>query len=77
MKLCELTDFHSNRDMQLIAHHNDQKASAKSALMSGIWLVDPKTKKQLAGPFKTEQAATSFKSNRPDRIPASALVITL
>lgn len=38
------------------------------------WLLDAKTKKKLAGPFKDQDKAASFKKNRTDRIPQDALI---
>lgn len=39
-----------------------------------VWLIDRATGKKLAGPFKDDDAAISFKTNRKDRIPADARI---
>ena len=49
----------------------------RSAALAGVWIIDRKTAKRLAGPFKDEQKAESFKKNRPDRIPADAIIKTI
>jgi hypothetical protein len=40
----------------------------------GHWIIDRATGKKLAGPFKDDDAAVSFKQNRKDRIPADARI---
>ncbi len=75
MKLCEIDvgDLH----LQQMAARN---AQAKQQMMSptkGVWLVDRATGKKLAGPFKDDDAALSFKRNRKDRIPADARLVNL
>lgn len=50
------------------------QASAASAAGGQVWLIDRASGKKLAGPFKDEEAAGSFKTNRKDRIPADAAV---
>lgn len=55
-----------------------QRTSAPAATSSGnIWLVDRATGKKLSGPFKDDDAAASFKRNRPDRIPKDARIVPL
>ena len=49
----------------------------RNAALAGVWIIDRKTAKRLAGPFKDEQKAQSFKVNRPDRIPADAIIKTI
>lgn len=50
------------------------QAEQRSAALAGVWWIDRKTKKRIAGPFADETKANSFKQNRPDRVPADALM---
>jgi hypothetical protein len=57
---------------QSAARANTQTSTGASAT-SGIWLVSREGKK-LAGPFSDEAKAEAYKTGRPDRIPANAVV---
>ena len=46
--------------------------SHPSSHARGWWLIS-REGKRLAGPFKDQDAAASFKANRPDRIPPTAI----
>lgn len=56
------------------AHSIASREQSKSAATSGFWLIDKQTGKKLHGPFKDYEAARTFKRNRPDRIPADAVI---
>ena len=75
MKLFEIDvgDLH----LQQMAARNTQMQQSKMAPTKGVWLVDRASGKKLAGPFKDDDAAVSFKRNRPDRIPADARLVNL
>lgn len=59
----------------LRARQADQAAATMKP--GNVWLVDRASGKKLAGPFKDDDAAISFKTNRKDRIPADARVASL
>lgn len=48
-----------------------QQATAHAT--QGYWLIS-REGKRLAGPFSSEANANNYKTNRPDRIPANAVV---
>lgn len=51
------------------------RAMDQATMATGqVWLIDRASGKRLAGPFKDEDAAMSFKTNRKDRIPADARI---
>lgn len=83
MKLTDLfeIDFRGNMDLVSHAERRGQMRSVPSSARhmqpGGIWLVDRATGKRLAGPFKDDDAAIAFKTNRKDRIPADARIVNL
>lgn len=79
MKLFELFDVRSsdrreNGDHNL--HHSvnlagEQRQAAKDQMAGIYWIVSGK---KVAGPFADKQKAESFKANRPDRVPKTAVM---
>lgn len=71
MKLFEIAydDIVWRSNLELKADETD----AMRSKFAGHWLVLPDGKR-VAGPFKSADAAASFKQNRPDRIPGDAVV---
>lgn len=56
------------------ARQADQAAASARVASGEVWLIDRASGKKLAGPFRDEDAAGSFKTNRKDRIPADAAI---
>lgn len=77
MKLTEIFDTRAHMDMTAMADRNARMQQDKMAPMKGFWLVDRASGKKLAGPFKDDDAAISFKQNRKDKIPADARIVVL
>lgn len=77
MKLNEIFDVRGNQAMQDMAARNTAARQERDAPMKGFWLIDRATGKKLAGPFKNDDAAVSFKQNRKDKIPADARIVAL
>lgn len=55
-------------------YRNDRGQRDASSFTKGVWIIDRNTGKKLAGPFKDNDAARTFKANRGDRIPPDALL---
>lgn len=79
MKLTEILTEVDRGDLELMqTYDRRQQATAQRDDPSrGFWLIDRKTGKKLSGPFKSEEAASSFKQNRTDRIPSDARIVRL
>lgn len=65
----DLRNTWEQRRKEELAH----KAKMNS-YVKGFWLLDKKSAKKLSGPFKSFDAAESFKTNRSDKIPADAVI---
>jgi hypothetical protein len=77
MKLSEIFEGVDIGDHYLQDTVANQQAQQQQSPMRGVWLIDRKTGKKVGGPFKDDDAAASFKKNRPDRIPADARIVRL
>lgn len=73
MKLNQLINEVDVGDLQLAAQHSREPNAAPSPT-AGVWLVDKRTARRLAGPFASVERARAHQKNRPDKIPADAVV---
>lgn len=59
-------------------HATIERRQAQAPVQTrNVWLIDRNTGKKVGGPFKDDEAAASFKKNRPDVIPSDARIRTL
>lgn len=54
-------------------HAEQEWRTGVEAPKGEYWLIDRASGRKLAGPFKDQERALSFKKNRKDRIPADAV----
>jgi hypothetical protein len=77
MKLFEILNEIDAGDLYL-AHMVDDRRNRgerdRNSYLTGFWLIDPTSGKKITGPFKDKEAALRFKANRPDKVPANAVV---
>lgn len=74
MKIVELLEV-DRSDLEW-AHSLERNPSPHqpNKALDGVWIYDKKSHRKLSGPFRDRDAAESFKRNRPDRIPADAVI---
>lgn len=53
---------------------SDERDSQIKQHTAGFWILDKRTAKRLAGPFKSQDLAAAHKTNRPDKIPQDAVI---
>ncbi len=79
MKLKEFMEgeYARGRDRDAVGDWQDQIAAQTASRPAdpthGIWLIS-REGKRLAGPFASAEKANQYKTGRPDRIPANAVV---